>query len=399
VTRLRWWGGYETWQHPEPPELQPHAWHICFWANQIEGITRDEFFPERPVWLLEIPADRVHFEPVGLNEFPQQIPSTCFFYEVQLEPQEWFHQAEFYSNEGIFWISITAIYPPDVEKVNMWNWLTRPHLWGNGAVMPVILGGWPTYDERLFPDRIYPIENSLMCGQNQAYDLCFELRTEQPWVKWRQPFTGSRDWPQFNSQLSMAFGLEGDERSILRQVADDWVCEGQQPVSAVAWNGSYIGYRYEACKCDQAPEPRRPDYFLLSIWNSIQPSDTGYAQYPGEKNWEYAAFGYDEVLVDYEGNLNGESSDAIFRYSVRLPEDAWFRPELSESIYWLSITAVFYKPVNEIPYQWGWTNHPHIFGSTALTTGNFSIEPSQWRECLDMNGEPVDMSFVLFTFP
>jgi hypothetical protein len=276
----------------------------------------------------------------------------------------------------------------------MWNWLTRPHLWGIGAVMPTIMGEWPTYDERLFPGRIYPIENSTMCGQNQAYDLCFELLTEQPWIKWRQAFTGSRDWPQYNSQLSLAFGPEGGELTVMRQVADDWLCEGQQPVCSVVWNGSYIGYRYQACKCDQAPEPRRPDYFLLSIWNNTHPSDEGHAQCPGEKIWEYAAFGYEEVLVDYEGNLNGELSDTIFRYSVRLPEDAWFWPELPESIYWLSITAVFYKPVDEIPYPWGWTNHPHIFEAAAS-----AAEPLKWKECLDMNGEPVDMSFVLFTFP
>ena len=394
VTRMRWWGGYKAWGHPELPESQPDVWHIDFWANQIEDIPRNEAFPERIVWSLDIPAERVRFEPVGLSEFPQQTPTMCFVYEVELEPEEWFGQAEFYSNEDVFWISITAVYAADVEQVNMWGWLTRPHLWGNGAVMPSLMGDWPTYDERLFPGRIYPIENSAMCGQNQAYDLCFELQTEQPWVKWSQSFTGSREWPGYKGELSMAFEPEGGELSILGQVADDWVCEGRQPVNAVAWNGSYIGCEYRTCSCEEKIEPRRPDYFLLSIRTNTQSSDTENAQRPGEKVWEYAAFDYDEVLVGYEGNLNGEPSDAIFRYSVRLPEDAWFRPEFPESIYWLSITAVFNEPIDEIPYQWGWTNHPHTFGTSAL-----AAEPSQWQVCLDMNDDPVDMSFVLFTAP
>jgi len=202
VTRIRWWGGYKAWSSPEPPESQPEAWHIGFWANQIEGIDQNETFPERMVWSLEIPAERIHFEPVGQLEFPHMWSDTCFVYEVQLEPEEWFHQVGYESNYDVFWISITAIYPADVEAANLWSWITRPHLWGNGAVMPAIMGDWPTYDERLFPGRIYPIENSLQCGWNQAYDMCFELLTEHPWGKWDQPFMGLRDWSYSEDQVS-----------------------------------------------------------------------------------------------------------------------------------------------------------------------------------------------------
>jgi hypothetical protein len=35
ITRIRWWGGYKAWTLPEPPESQPMAWHIGFWANQV----------------------------------------------------------------------------------------------------------------------------------------------------------------------------------------------------------------------------------------------------------------------------------------------------------------------------------------------------------------------------
>jgi uncharacterized delta-60 repeat protein len=46
VTAIRWWGGYKAWSSSEPPVSQPEAWHIGFWANQIEGISREESFPE-----------------------------------------------------------------------------------------------------------------------------------------------------------------------------------------------------------------------------------------------------------------------------------------------------------------------------------------------------------------
>lgn len=399
ITRLRWWGSYKAWGQSEPPEPQPEIWHICFWANQIEDIARDGLFPERPVWLLEIPTERVHFEPVGLNDFPEQFPSMCFVYEVNLESEEWFHQAEFESNDGVFWISITAVYPADVEQVNMWGWFTRPHTWGNGAVMPAIMGERPTYDERLFPGRIYPIEKSLLCGQNHPYDLCFELFTDRSWIKWGQPFTGSREWAEYSSYVSMAFKPEGGEPSMLKQVADDWICENQDPVVAVIWNGSYIGYDYQACTCEETTEPRRPDYFLLSILINTPPDDMGQSHHPGEKVWEYAAYDYDEVLAGYDRNPDVELTEAVFRYSVRLPEDAWLRPETPGSVYWFSVVAVFEGPIGEIPYQWGWTNHPYMFGTTTLMLDSSSPSPSHWQEYLDTNSGPVDMSYVFLTDP
>ncbi|MBN2180636.1 MAG: hypothetical protein JW715_01885 [Sedimentisphaerales bacterium] len=399
VTRIRWWGSYKSWQHPEPPELQPEFWHIGFWANQAEGIAPDESFPERLVWSLEIPVERIHFEPVGLAEFPQKTSEMCFLYEVTLEPEEWFHQREFESNSDIFWITIIAVYPADVPQVNMWGWTTRSHIWGNGAVMPAIMGDWPTFDERLFPGRIYPIENDLLCGQNQPYDLCFELLTEHPWVKWDLPFTGIREWRDYSDHKSMALEQDEELLSVSRRIADDWICESQGPVTAIAWHGSYIGYGYEACKCEQTPEPRRPDYFLLSIRENNAAAIADLYNIPGETIWEFRAENYDEVLVGYDKNPEGEPNEPVFRYSVRLPEDAWFRQETPESIYWFSVVAVFEESSGEIPYDWGWTNHSHTFGSAAMSLDAESQTTSQWQPALDNDARPVDMSFMLFTAP
>ncbi len=391
ITRIRWWGGYKAWAGPEPPESQPVAWHIGFWANQVEGLEPDELYLERLVWAVEIPFERVHVDPVGLAEFPQKPAEMSFMCEVQLEPEEWFHQDEFPSNESVFWISITAIYPPDAEAANMWGWATRPYLWGRGAVMPTLMGEWPTYDERLFPGRIYPIESSLLCGESRPYDMCFELLTEQPWIKWDQPFTNLREWPHYQDEQSRGI-LISDEEQITHLVADDWFCERNTPVVAAAWSGSYIGYGYEACECEQGAQPLRPDYFLLQM-------RTGDADMQGDVIWEYRAYDYEEVLVGFDKDPEGEPNEPVYRYSVRLPEESWFRQESLGGLHWFSVAAVYADPLPQIVNPWGWTNHPHAFETGALAIDTTEPGEPQWRPLRDPENHPVDMSFTLYTLP
>jgi hypothetical protein len=394
ITGLRWWGGYKAWEHPEPPESQPLAWHIGFWANQVENLEPGQVYPERLVWSLEIPNERVERVPAGSSESLQQTPAMCFLYEVRLAPDEWFRQAEFPSNGGVFWLSITAIYPVDAEQTNQWGWMVRPHVWGRGAVMPAIMGEWPTYDERLFPGRITPIESSVLCGQNRAYDLCFELLTDEPWIKWDQPFMGTRDWPDYEDLESQGTSIRQQE-NIGRQVADDWTCEGNTPVIAAAWWGSYIGYGYEACQCDRELDPPRPDYFLLRLWRSVPASDSVPAQ-PGEVVWEYRAFDYDEVLVGYDGTPEREP---IYRYSVRLPEEQWFRQEVPGTVWWFSVTAVYTDPLPMLVHPWGWTNHPPVSENGAVSIDYRAGPAPEWQRLRDPQDRPVDMSFTLFTLP
>jgi hypothetical protein len=397
ITAIRWWGSYQNWQGPEPPEQQPMAWHIGFWANTVDGLESDELYPERLVWDLVIPNERIRRRSRGFDEFPQRASEMCFGHDVRLEPEEWFHQAEFTSKEGIFWLSITAVYPPDAEPVNMWNWTTRPHTWGRGAQIPTIMGQWPSPEERLLPGSIMPLETAQLCNETRAYDLCFDLLTEDPWVKWDQPFVSFREWPGCTDHTSIASELPRGALQVQRQVADDWSCQGADPVTAVSWHGSYLGYGYEACKCDEPVEPRRPDYFLLSIWTNAASTGRTPGHRPGEKIWEYAAYDYDEVLVGYDREPEGEPNEAVFHYSVRLPAEAWFWQETPESVFWFSVMAVFKDTTAQIPYYWGWTSHEHIFGSAAMVMDYDVTGPPWWQETPDQALWPVDMSFTLFT--
>jgi hypothetical protein len=277
-------------------------------------------------------------------------------------------------------------------------------VWRDGAVMPAITGDWPTHDERLFPGRIYPIERESFCsgGQLQPYDLCFELLTEDPWVKWDQPLLPLREWPYASDRESMAFEDDDGNVTVLQQAADDWVCSRPgHPVVALAWHGSYIGYGYEACKCDEMPEPRRPDYFLLSIWSS-EPAEAGlplsHAR-PSERVWEYWAEDFEQVLVGYDGDPLGEPNEPVFRFSVALPHEAWFVQPAEEAVYWLSIVAVYRGLPSDVPYRWGWTDRPHELEAIATFIDYRSAAEPRWRILRDPVDRGVDLSFTLYTVP
>jgi hypothetical protein len=131
--------------------------------------------------------------------------------------------------------------------------------------------------------------------------------------------------------------------------------------------------------------------------------------HPGRKVWEYKAYDYDEVLVGYDqplpaatgNNDDGGFFEPVFRYSIRLPEEDWFCQPDVNSIYWLSIMAVWKWNGEYPPYFWGWTNHKHVFGDDGVQ-GWPEEDPGEWHweELIDWwTEESVDLSFMLFTEP
>ena len=392
VTRVRWWGSYQGYDALVPPEVQPTSWLITFWAN-VPGRQGQI----RAVHQVEVPEDRVELKSVGSDAFPQKPSDSCFRYQVSLEEDEWFHQADFETVDETFWISIMARYPDGAVPRYEWGWKSRPELWQEAA-KTFSMSGSPTTgftpDTRQY--SITSITNSLLCNRQQGYDLCFELRTEDPWVKWDQPFLGLRQWSGYADHTSIASESAYGDVTVQRWVADDWVCEGPDPVIAIAWHGSYLGYYYEACDCREVAEPRRPDYFLLSIQADASPSAPTPGQHAGETVWEYAAYDYDEVQVGYDRDPEGAPREAVFRYSVRVPELMQFRQEAPQTVYWFSVVAVFKDTPAGVPYPWGWTNHRYSFGSPALAVDYRSGARPRWAEIPD-RAAPVDMSFTLFT--
>jgi hypothetical protein len=210
--------------------------------------------------------------------------------------------------------------------------------------------------------------------------------------------------PETGETIDLAFALTVEKDYDVRaQVADDWRCDSNTPVTAVVWWGSYLGYDYEACVCPQLPRPVKPDYFQLTIWDDV-PADTcdlSSFSHPNNVIWEYKTRAYDEVLVGYDKYPHGSPREPVFRYSVRVPKEAWFFQEDVNTVYWLGVLAVW--DVNWPTYEWGWTNHEYFYNDDAVS-GKLVLDASgllswRWSEIFDQTGESADMSFILFTEP
>jgi hypothetical protein len=378
------------------------GWLIRFYTNvpAIPGADPDYSHPEVLLWEVMVDPDRVQLERVGEDYFPDPaiIPDTCFQYYVDLDPEEWFWQADFLerTTDDVYWISIQAVYQTGADPVYPWGWKTRPCHWMDDAVR---------YECRLVDPpnvlcRMWPIKDPVW---GESFDLSFELDTDPNYIKWEQPFTGIRHWPHYEDEESMAFEDDTGVVDITRLVADDWPCDQNTPITAVVWWGSYIGYQYEACTGPPMLMPAKPDYFLLTIWKDVPAgADPPYLySHPGDQVWSYQAFDYDEVCAGYDKHPEGQTGppkEPVFRYSVKLPCHAWFYQDANDGIYWLSVVAV-YKAGNDPMFPWGWTNHEHVFNDDAVA-GTF--DPASgwfWDELLDQTGESEDMSFILFTDP
>jgi hypothetical protein len=251
------------------------------------------------------------------------------------------------------------------------------------------------------PTMITPIEDSMVCGYPQSYDVSFELDTDPRWIKWEQPFTSLRHWPHFEDIRSMAIETPDGNIDYDQLVADDWLCRKKTPVTACVWWGSYIGYGYEACKCSPLSAgvvPQKPDYFMLSIWDDIPAGvDPGIPfSHPNEPIWKYRASEYDQVLVGFDKHPHGDPNEPVFRYSVKLPKERWFKQKDVNDVYWFSVVAV-YK--DNPRYPWGWTNHPHFFNDDAVIGHLDPPDYWTWKELVDQTGKTADMSFMLFTWP
>jgi len=409
ITSIHWWGSHYDWedvsQTPPASDL-PTSWHIGFWSNVPAGADADYSFPRVLLQQFTVPAARVDVNQVGTDEFCGIYPyDVCYQYYVDLDPCEVFWQDDHndMTQDSIFWLSIEAVYPDPCDPPDHpWGWKTRPWSWMDDAVT-FNLQDMPVDGMALEPWQITPIEDPVI---HESYDVAFELDTDPNYIKWEQPYDSIRHWPHYSDESSWA--SEDDETGELtysRLVADDWKCERKTAVNAVAWWGSYIGYR--STPKHEGPWmtlPAKPDYFELRVWTDVpdpDPCDPANYSHPNEIVWEYRAYDYDEVFVGYDKHPHtaAHPNEPVFRYSVRLPDEERFKQPDVNDIYWLSVVAVYKEPRTP-NYPWGWTNHEHVFNDDAVSGRPLPDDGGwEWLEIFDQIGESADMSFVLFTDP
>jgi len=402
VTSIHWWGSYIYWEQGGgmPPQL-PIGWKMCFWSNVPASPIPGYSYPKQLLWQIEVDANRVEVNEVGTDFYHGYYPEDiCYQYTLYLEPTEYFWQGQFEPNtiDNVFWMSISALYPvgslPPHEYP--WGWKTRPWHWMDDAVGFLV---WGPLEPGLVLD---PANNYMIPIKDPIYqesvDVAFELDTDPCYIKWEQPFTGIRDWPHYEDVPSCwVWDLE-----LLTVAADDWPCKSPLPITAIAWWGSYLGYTYMPCH-EPIIRPEQPGHFWISIWTDVpdpDPCDPGNWSHPGEIIWEYNAMDYDEVLVGYDKHPEYDPCgphEPVFRYSVRIPEGAWFWQEETEAVYWLMIVAVYSHPPE---YPWGWTIHKHVYNDDAVVGLPIEFpEIWEWYEIHDQNMQSADMSFILFTDP
>jgi hypothetical protein len=398
ITGLRWWGAFDGWDSPELPDRRPLAWQVAFWINEPDDVD-DALFPQRMVWVLEIPFERVETHPAGIGEFPNEPVEICFVHSVVLNPEEWFRQGDVPADQGALWVSITALYPEGEAGGHLWGWTTRSSAALEPAWVVTLYDDGPNREAELRLDQLAPVLRDQPCDAVDASDMAFELLTEDAWVQWDRPFVPLREWPWSGDEVSLLVEqTEGTEPLIHQEVADDWPCVRPDPIVAVSWNGSYRGYGYDACGCRQARRPRGPDGFLLSVYEDAPPDAATPYGHPGASIWEYLAPSYDEVIVGYTRNPAGEPNQAVWRYSVRLPEDQWFRTPAADRVYWLSVVAVYTGWPERESHLWGWTSRPHVFGSAAQSMAS-TPDGLHVDSLSSPDQQPIDMCFTLHTLP
>jgi hypothetical protein len=407
VTSIHWWGSFYDWEWPVPPEtvppILPDKWWIGFWSN-VPALAPPFYmsysYPDILLHEITIDNSRVYWDIVGKDEYYGYYPNDiCFQYNIDLEHGEYFWQDRFRGDttDDIYWISIVAEYNDFDQPYYRWGWKTRPWHWMDDAVTFNMPYKPPVGSSTQPPGSGLPDITPIVDPEwEESMDMSFELDTDPNWIKWEQLYTGIRDWPHYEDEVSM---LDGESTDPLaeRLVLDDWLCKNKRPIDALSWFGSYIGYGSEACSYPPfMPLPVPPDGFQLTIWTDVNStiSTTGFS-HPNEPIWSYFANIYDEVLVGYDKHPHGEPNEPVFRYSVRLPEEEWFRQLESDTIFWLGVQAIY--NANRPNYPWGWTNHEHVYNDNAVSgqqdlTGGGWI----WEELYDQNDASEDMSFILF---
>ena len=299
-----------------------------------------------------------------------------------VSPYAWYEQGWFDpvsgmwnhpDHSGCYLIDIDDIDSPFIQEEDNIYWLSIEIAANDGEV------GWKTSEVQWNDDAVY-------------------WETNGSWHELHDPCN-----PEKSLDLAFVITTEKEEPELICLVADDWPCDQNTPITAIVWWGSYLDYEYEACNFDGTgpPLPVKPDYFRLNIWTDV-PADScvpGSFSHPNEIIWQYDTRDYDEVLVGYDKHPEGSTMpghEPVFRYSVRLPQEDWFLQEDGNNIYWLSVVAVYDE--NTPNYEWGWTNHEHVYQDDAVE-GYFVGDTLQWRELYDQTGASEDMSFILFTEP
>ncbi len=374
ITAITLWG---SWYHDILPSS--NAENVTFTLSLREDIPASQSstgysMPGKVLW-------RKEFTPGNFQIEYEQAPTQSYYspgnqtfepgnhlmvykYVFDIDPKEAFEQTGTAKNPTVYWLCAQAylIHSPG-SVATRFGWKSSPDAWNDAAVTAKAEepsdGAWQKLT--------YPKGHSLT---PRSVDLAFAIETQGT----------------------------GTDLVYRQLVADNWECSDPTSVTGIVWWGSYLGYGYQACECQQMQTPRQPDYFLLSIWSDAA-GQTG-IDHPGEKLWEYEAQDFDEVMVGFDRKPEPWDSsikgfEPVYRYTVRLPEKDQFVQENARDVYWLSVVAV-YEDATTMTYPWGWTNHPSEPWdvSAGHLAGHWKLDESSGIVAADSSGNGNDGTLV-----
>jgi len=133
VTKIRWWGSYDGWSDPSPPEDTPESFVITIWTNNPTDPAQRSGLTDAVVWQQTISRNQTH-ETVAGSDYVAVVmtnPDTCFQYEYTIPDTEWFYQS---GDSAVYWLTIAAKYTGSVPTQHRWGWLTRSRYFGASAI-------------------------------------------------------------------------------------------------------------------------------------------------------------------------------------------------------------------------------------------------------------------------
>jgi len=222
----------------------------------------------------------------------------------------------------------------------------------------------------------------------------YKVKIDKPIIKWSQP-------PTYKDEDDECFwGWNEESVYNWRQiVADDWLCMDYRPITDIHWWGSYIGWMEEV-----PPEPA-PSRFHIGIWTDVPAGADVQWSHPGKMIWEWvvprAELWERPVGCDFHEDYP-DIVDKCFRYDLQLHEDMWFWQEGPETIYWISISAMYADVEPPERFVWGWKTREHYFNDDAVRIFNPTApipgDPFTSGEPIyDNAGTSWDMAFELTT--
>jgi len=230
-------------------------------------------------------------------------------------------------------------------------------------------------------------------GEVEDYKITIENDTTH--IKWSQP-------PIRNTEPGYLDYFWGwDELSIYGGdaiVADDWLCDDYQPVSAICWWGSYHNHN----GLEPPTGPGTPYAFHLGIWTDVPSGGSNPWSHPDNLIWDYIV--PVDLLNIYHAGMEYHPvypslDDDAFEYIFEIPQEHWFYQLPETGVHWLSISAMY---IQEPVLQWGWLSRYPVWNDAAVKISDPTspIVGSPFisgQPVADLSETPWDMSFLLLT--